>query len=510
MILDGYIRVSRVAGRTGDSFISPQVQRDQIQAWATLRNASIAQWHTDLDQSGTRADRPALTNALQRVETGDVDGLAVTKIDRLGRSLHVCLDAIKRIDDAGGMFVAVTDGLDPSTPIGKAMQRISMIFAEMHVDQVRENWRIARQRAVARGIHVASATPTGYLRQPDGTLVPHPQDAHVIQRIFELRAGGASWKELAEHLADHQVQGPHGALNARTRAVTHIIANRVYLGEARSGEFVNPDAHPAIVDRQTWEAAQAARGITPSTGDPSLLAGVLRCAGCRHQMKPDKMTLRDGTRARTYRCRANHAAGRCENRASVIGRQIEPFVEQALFAHLTNLELRGETDDRDLRDADRDLADAEGELAAYRDDDRIIGILGADRFVEGLNTRVARVDAAQQAVTSLRAKRSPAGLDVATIRDAWGNLSVMEKRKVLSASIDAVFLRSGRGVPIEQRAFICWHGEGPDDLPRRGLKRVAIRPFVWPEDPPVQIRAPGTHDLQERSLRAAPGGRGER
>ena len=39
--LDGYIRVSRVGGREGESFISPEVQREQIETWARLMNAQI-------------------------------------------------------------------------------------------------------------------------------------------------------------------------------------------------------------------------------------------------------------------------------------------------------------------------------------------------------------------------------------------------------------------------------------------------------------------------------------
>jgi hypothetical protein len=35
--LDAYIRVSKVAGRTGDSFISPGVQRERIESWAQAK-----------------------------------------------------------------------------------------------------------------------------------------------------------------------------------------------------------------------------------------------------------------------------------------------------------------------------------------------------------------------------------------------------------------------------------------------------------------------------------------
>ncbi len=37
MVLDGYVRVSQVAGRSGEGFISQAVQREQIKHWVTAR-----------------------------------------------------------------------------------------------------------------------------------------------------------------------------------------------------------------------------------------------------------------------------------------------------------------------------------------------------------------------------------------------------------------------------------------------------------------------------------------
>ena len=34
MRLDGYVRVSRVGGRSGDAFISPGEQKEKVRAWA--------------------------------------------------------------------------------------------------------------------------------------------------------------------------------------------------------------------------------------------------------------------------------------------------------------------------------------------------------------------------------------------------------------------------------------------------------------------------------------------
>src|SRR5690348_4805918 len=82
---DGCIRVSRVAGRDGESFISPEVQREQIKASGKLRGVEVAAWHEDLDQSGGLVDRPGLDPLLARIESGETEGVIVAKLDRLSR-----------------------------------------------------------------------------------------------------------------------------------------------------------------------------------------------------------------------------------------------------------------------------------------------------------------------------------------------------------------------------------------------------------------------------------------
>ena len=71
LTLDAYIRVSQVRGREGESFISPEVQREQIARWAKMRGATIVAEHEDLDQSGGKMSRPAFDQMMERVAAGE-------------------------------------------------------------------------------------------------------------------------------------------------------------------------------------------------------------------------------------------------------------------------------------------------------------------------------------------------------------------------------------------------------------------------------------------------------
>src|SRR5262245_29747770 len=82
----GYIRVSRVNGRSGDSFISPDVQRKQIRRLARAKGATVVAWFEDLDQSGGKYERPGFQAALELIEAGDADLFLVAKLSRFARS----------------------------------------------------------------------------------------------------------------------------------------------------------------------------------------------------------------------------------------------------------------------------------------------------------------------------------------------------------------------------------------------------------------------------------------
>jgi site-specific DNA recombinase len=478
--LDGYIRVSRVGGRSGESFMSPDVQRQQIEGWARLRGVEIAEWHTDLDQTGGKLGRPGLDRALERLKAGQTDGIAVAKVDRFSRAgVADALKVIEEIHDLGGELAAVDFGIDPTTPFGEFGMTLLLGLARMQRRQIGETWDTARARAVARGVHIASKTPTGYLRREDGRLEPHPAYAPHVTEVFRMRAAGDSWRTLSDYLNANGVVGPYGSPLWRTRATTHLIANRVYLGEARSGEHVKPHAHEPLIDVETWERAQRAKSAPPAKGEGALLAGLLRCAGCRHTLKPDRMTAR-GETLRIYRCRGEHSSGVCPDRSAVLGRVIEPWVERHFFARADWLQQTAALLSQTTADLERLVDDVRAELIAYRDNESIAAL--GEVYVDGMRVRAERVAEADRELSEARGTVVLPDVGEVELRAVYDDSPVVVRQKYLRAAIGAVMLRSGRSLPIDDRALILWADETPDDLPRRG-KRFPLRSFDWPDVP---------------------------
>ena len=476
MRFDGYIRVSRVAGRGGESFISPRAQRDQITAWAKFRGVEILAWHEDLDRSGGTIDRPGFQRAIERIERGETEGLVVAKLDRFARSIQAAYQAIGRIDEVGGTFTSVADQFDLSTPSGKLTFNILASFAQFERDRIAESWREARARAIDRGVHLR--TPFGYERGSGGALVPN-EDARHVKEAFAMRAAGASWQEIAEYL--NRGSRTTSGVRWSARTARTLLQTRTYTGVAWHGEFENRAAHEAIVSDAEFLAARRVRGVTPRRGEGALLAGLVRCAGCRYAAKRGKAKSRTGEIVRQYRCFGTTGGGKCPAPVSIVEWRVDELVERAFLNRVGDRAYGevGEGDDRSL--ALQRVSEAEAELRAFASDPEARAVLGDPDWRRALRARAEAVERAKREVPN----QAGGEMRELTLGELWADLTVAERRSLLAAEIDCVFLRRTprrhTRAPVDGRVLILWRGEAPSDLPGRGRKPAPLKSLPWPE-----------------------------
>lgn len=87
--LVGYVRVSTKAGRDGDRFLSPELQRADMERWASSRcaNPEWVAWHVEIDRTATTQARPVLSRALEDAERSGA-ALVVFALFRWARNVE--------------------------------------------------------------------------------------------------------------------------------------------------------------------------------------------------------------------------------------------------------------------------------------------------------------------------------------------------------------------------------------------------------------------------------------
>lgn len=458
--MDAYLRVSRVKGREGESFISPAEQREQIEGWAKSRGVEIAEWHEDLDISGGKLDRPGLKACLERIESGATQGVVVSKLDRLSRlGVADALKLVERITDAGGEVAAIDVGLDPTTPVGKFARTLMLALAEMERDRFTEGWRAANVRAIERGVKI-SRVPFGYQRREDGGIEPDPiQGQHVI-KAYEL-AGRSGLHAAQQYLSDRV----HGR-TWTSDTVRRMLARRTYLGESSHGSLVNLTAHEPLVSRSVWTAAQHEPRTMVRSSGAYPLSGIAICATCNSPMVASSKT-RGGKR--TYRCSGGQtlAKVRCNAPAAIVADRLEAYVVEYLRAEWEHRDWNVTSADPDPQpDAQRELEDAETELQAFAMDLTARRLLGAT-YHEALEARQQAVADAlsvfnEQAKAETIVSISPEDIDT----DDPEKL-----RELVQATFHLIEVKRGRG-PLVERVRCQFVGSYLGGQVQRGLSNV--------------------------------------
>jgi DNA invertase Pin-like site-specific DNA recombinase len=390
--VDGYVRISRVGDRRGERFISPVVQREEIEAWARAHAAEIIEVFYELDESGRRADRPLWLEAIGRIERGVTTGLVVATVDRFGRNELDALVAIGRVHAAGGHFYSAREDLDLATDAGRLLCHVLLSVAEFQSDRTQVGWQQAKEKMIARGAWPASAVPYGYRRTRGGRLRPDPVTADVVSELFRRRARGESMRALCRHLRETGVLSPRGQPGWSPHTLGGLFHRRVYLGEINWGGIRRLDAHPALIDAATFQRAnRPPQHNRRRSATAPLLAGLVRCAGC--SMSMSGCTRRSSAEQPViYRCYGASVAGPCPAPAFIRADRLEPYVTEVAFGLLARRHARSPHAAGRAREA---LDAAEAALRRYRDNDALVKRVDAAVFAAGMAVRYDRVKAAQ-------------------------------------------------------------------------------------------------------------------
>lgn len=539
------IRVSRRKGRKGSAFMSPTEQRDTIASYvAGMGNAEVVAEFDETDsKSGKTTDRVGLNGAVEMILAGEADGLIVAKVDRFARTVVGGLTVIGKLDEKKKRFIAAAQRLDTHErdSMTEAMLTLLLLMAKWQLDSLTEGWENVRRRHIAAG--TANVCPFGFRRDLDRRLEPDPALAEWVVFIFERRAQGWSYTQIADKLSEEQVKTPskinferwlgvHGDQWEADRAraldlgdddlvaeydkarpspggerwvhnqIKNILDNRTYLGELRSGGpdekdedkawFVNSTAHPAIIPADLWEAVHRVTK-TPAKRDANVfvLAGIIRCASCGGRMKghtdhitPERHTVKQAYEIRYYKCRARFSWGRCPKPAKVRADQ----VEAAVLDTFENRFLKGTTMtaivvNTAVTDAEAAVRAADAELDAWIEM-TVLRNGRPDKWQRGYEIREAALTEAEEACAQAKAEALGATAPK-DIKRRWEQ-GDEARRNLLSVLFPVVAVRPAppncQNTVMGERCRIFPAYEVPAGLPGRGVKDCAIRPIIWGGD----------------------------
>jgi putative DNA-invertase from lambdoid prophage Rac len=148
-----YARVS-----TNDQQTLP-LQNRAMREYAARRGWIIAMQVREVGSGA--AKREARERLIEAARRREIDVVLVWRLDRWGRSVTDLLATLQELEHLGVGFVSLTEALDLTTPVGRAMAGLLAVFAEFEKEILSERTRAGLAHARQNGIRLGRPMTAG-------------------------------------------------------------------------------------------------------------------------------------------------------------------------------------------------------------------------------------------------------------------------------------------------------------------------------------------------------------
>lgn len=302
-----YVRVS--TDQQAEKGYSIDTQLEACRKYALELGAASIEEFVDDGYSGEFIDRPALTKLREKLTKGQFDVVIAYAPDRLARKTIHLLIISEEIDKAGAMRKFASVNFE-ATSEGELMYKFQGIVAEYEKEKIKERTMRGKRGKAAKGLVISNTHPFGYTFDHDkSTYVIHETESQIVQMIFEFmvkeKLGTA---RICKELNARGIPSPRAKKDWIVSSVHRILTNTLYKGVIYSMKYkyekvglnkkkrtLRPEAEwipisvPAIIDEETWKAAQQQLKNNKDYAKRNLkhdylLNGLVTCAKCGRSM----------------------------------------------------------------------------------------------------------------------------------------------------------------------------------------------------------------------------------
>jgi DNA invertase Pin-like site-specific DNA recombinase len=371
-----------------DETTSPKRQLGSIKKWVGANDETyclVEGKAEDLDVSGAVSPfaRKELGAWLKEERLKDWDGLIVAKLDRLSRSLKDFVLLWEWLDARGKTLVCLDPQIDMTSPMGRALAKFLMTFAELERDMIAARVKDAYTHLKASGQYAGGVVPFGFRpvdlrtkgKDNGWGYEADPEYAPVVQEMASKYLDGESLGQIARWLNSNNVPTPKNAMRLRNATeekpaklrttkwkfdgVKDILRSWIILGAVTNayGEPLRDSDGSVIyrasslISRDQFDAIRARIDKQANTGiahvNSAMLSKIAHCGECNsvmHLTNNARVMKTDGSKKTYYyyKCKlAKDADGSC-NAKAIRADVLEPVVEHALIKVIGDIPVQEE------------------------------------------------------------------------------------------------------------------------------------------------------------------------
>lgn len=298
---------------------SIEAQVSAMKEYAEKNGMKIVDIYLDEGISGAKPPlkRPALKRLLEDVESGKIDMILFTKLDRWFRSVKEYFKVQDVLDNNKVEWKAIQEDYDTSTANGQMAITIFLAVAQNERDRTAERIKVVldHKRKNKEACFGGPNLPLGYKKEVDkngkSRLVKDPETQEAVQEFWDILVKTGNLNKAIRMM--HNKYDIHRDWKTWSRMTQRDFYCGMHKGvQDFCPAYVSPENFLKFQERETVKA-------TP-TGIPYYFKGLMRCPSCGNKLCGDS-DRRKETVYKSYRCRMRCRG--CENSQSLSERKIE-------------------------------------------------------------------------------------------------------------------------------------------------------------------------------------------
>jgi len=453
--------------------------------------------YTDKGYSGKNTDRPKFQQLMADIQRGLIKKVVVYKLDRISRSILDFATMMEEFQKYNVEFVSSTEKFDTSTPMGRAMLNICIVFAQLERETIQKRVTDAYYSRCLKGFHMSGPAPYGFSLAPTRLhdvrtkmLVEDPETKKYALQMFTMYAEPlTSFGDITRYFSEAgiKIYGKdltRGFLSQLLRNPAYVIAdldvyeffksqgtyivneaadfeggNGCYLYQGRDvAENKNTQLrdqilvlapHKGFVPSSIWLKCRKKlmNNTTFQSGRKARntwMAGKVKCGRCGYAL----MSVGNSTGTQYLRCSKRADNKSCEGCGKLKTHDFESFIFGEMAKKMSQFEsLIGGNEDR----VDPRITSLQIELAKVDEEiEKLLDTLsGANPILLSYaNSKIEALDTKRQNLVKEIADLSAEVMSPRQIRELsnhihnWENISFEDRRKVVDGLITQIMATS--------------------------------------------------------------------
>ena len=245
---------------------------------AANKEWEFAGLYADEGISGTRADkRPEFQRMIRDCQNGKIDYIITKSVSRFARNTVECLEYVRSLKAQGIGIFFEEQNIDTLKNESELYLVIYAGFAQSESESISKHITWTYRKKFEEGkVSFQYKNFLGYRKGADSQPEIVPEEAAIVERIYEMFLAGQPVKVIAQTLQAEKIEIPGKNLSFSKNMIMNILRNEKYCGDcilqktvtvdcisktrkANQGEapmYIVENNHPAIISREVFNRAQ--------------------------------------------------------------------------------------------------------------------------------------------------------------------------------------------------------------------------------------------------------------